>query len=81
MYRQIYGLSLLPAFQGFEAFFLRGMVQFRRIYDSANPHEEPLPEPWNSQLDEFQKLIFVKSFRPDKVIPCVQNWIALKIGK
>ena len=41
----------------------------------------PLPEPWNSSLDEFQKLIFIKSFRPDKVIPCVQNWITLKIGK
>ena len=53
MYRQIYGLSQLPAFKGFEEYFTKKISLFKRIYDSSNPHEEPLPEEWNDKLEEF----------------------------
>jgi hypothetical protein len=53
MYRQIYGMSQLPAFKGFEDYFVKKIDLFKRIYDSSDPHEEALPEHWNDKLDEF----------------------------
>lgn len=60
---------------------MQNFEKFHPHYDSNEPHNMPLPEHWNDNLDDFQKLIFIKSFRPDKVIPCVQNFITKKIGK
>lgn len=44
---------------------------FRGHYDSTEPQDMMLPGDWNDKLDDFQKMIFIKSFRPDKVIPSV----------
>jgi len=68
-------MSNLPKFQGFDKFFLANIEQFKHIYDSNQPQEEKMPDKWDNHLDEFEKMIFIKSFRPDKVVPCVQNWI------
>ena len=37
-----------------------------------NPHSEPLPEPWNTDLDSFQKLLALKCLRADKVTNAMQ---------
>jgi len=47
----------------------------------VNPHTEPLPEPYHSTLDDFQKLIVVKSIRADKVIPAIQNYVSKIMGE
>jgi dynein heavy chain len=39
-----------------------------------------LPEPFNSKLDVFQKIIVMKSIRADKVIPAIQNYVSLTMG-
>lgn len=33
---------------------------------------EPLPEPWNTDLDAFQKLLVLKCLRADKVTNAMQ---------
>ena len=35
-------------------------------------HSEPLPEPWNTDLDAFQKLLVLKCLRADKVTNAMQ---------
>ena len=35
-------------------------------------HSEPLPEPWNTDLDSFQKLLALKCLRADKVTNAMQ---------
>ncbi|KAL4464296.1 hypothetical protein ABPG72_011341 [Tetrahymena utriculariae] len=81
MYRQIYGINLLPNFAGFEEFFMKNYDQFRPIFDSQNPHLDPLPEPWNSNLNDFQKIILLKAIRSDKIIPAVEKWIEHNQGR
>jgi dynein heavy chain len=39
-----------------------------------------LPEPFNSNLNKFQKIIVIKSIRPDKVIPSIQNYVSVTMG-
>ena len=81
MYRQIYGMSKLDVFEGFDKHFLNEPNEFKEIFDSQNPHETPLPEPWNSKLNDFQKIIALKAIRSDKIIPAIMNWIEKKMGK
>ena len=33
-----------------------------------SPHIEPLPLDWKEKLDDFQKLIVLKTFRPEKLM-------------
>jgi dynein heavy chain len=49
--------------------------EFKNIFDSNNAHEEPLPEYWNKKFTYFQKIIFLKCLRSDKIIPAIQSWI------
>jgi dynein heavy chain len=39
------------------------------------------PKPWDEKLDELETMILLKFLRSDKLIPAVQNWISLKMGK
>jgi len=81
VYRQFYGMESLPKLKGIEAHFMENSKQYQAIYDAVEAQEQPLPEPWNSQLDEFEKMIVLKAIRPDKLVPAVQSWVTLKIGK
>lgn len=40
----------------------------------------PLPAPFNTTLDSFQKLIVLKCLRPDKVTNAMQDFLTEKIG-
>ena len=44
---------------------------FKQLFDSKKPHEEQLPPPWNSTLNEFEKIIVLKAIRMDKVLPAI----------
>jgi dynein heavy chain len=81
LFRNIHAVSLLPAFDGFEAFFFENPDAFFKYYDDPNPHKLELPGIWNTKLDSLEKMILVKTIRPDKVIPAVQDWVSEKLGK
>jgi len=81
MYRQFHGMDSLPKLKGIEKHILTKPDDFKEIYDVVEAHEQPLPEPWESSLDEFEKMIVLKAIRPDKLVPAIQNWVILKIGK
>ncbi|PNG99152.1 Dynein heavy chain 12, axonemal, partial [Tetrabaena socialis] len=36
---------------------------WKHIYDSLEPHTEHLPEPWQSRLDPFQRIIVLRTIR------------------
>lgn len=55
--------------------------EFKNIFDSNNAQEEPLPEYWNKKLNYFQKIMFLKTIRSDKVIPAIQSWITEQMGE
>lgn len=54
---------------------------WRHYYDEKSPHDAELPSPWNSSLNDFQKMIVLRCIRPDKVIPAVTGYVTEKLGK
>lgn len=81
-YRQLHVMSkILPCFEGFEQFFVDNNNEFKKMFDDDAPQECPIPGDWNTKLTSFQKMIVLKTFRPDKIVLAVQNFITEQIGK
>jgi dynein heavy chain len=57
------------------------LLDYKRIFDSVDPHREPLPEPWKSKLDSFKTIVVLKCLRPDKVCNAMQDFVAANIGQ
>lgn len=41
---------------------------WKQWYVSAAPEQEELPGEWDSQCNELQKMIVVRSLRPDRIV-------------
>ena len=80
-YRQLCGMDLLAKMKGIKDAVLNNPEGFRKLYDSQNPHDEPLPSEWDSKLDDFEKMIMLKMLRPDKITNAMQKYIIANLGK
>uniref|UniRef100_A0A8D2LID0 Dynein axonemal heavy chain 1 n=1 Tax=Varanus komodoensis TaxID=61221 RepID=A0A8D2LID0_VARKO len=80
-WNDILSLSNLHNFSKFADDFVANLPAFRVIFDSAEPHREPLPGIWNSKLDSFQKLLVLRCLRGDKVTNAMQDFVAANLGQ
>jgi dynein heavy chain len=74
----------LPALSNFTPFakeFAQLMDGFKRMFDSTEPHMEPLPGHWETDLDDFQKLLVLKCVRPDRLTDAMQNYVSSHLGQ
>uniref|UniRef100_A0A8C3HEC4 Uncharacterized protein n=1 Tax=Chrysemys picta bellii TaxID=8478 RepID=A0A8C3HEC4_CHRPI len=55
--------------------------EWRKIYDSKEPHNIPLPKPWDKTLNELQKMIILRCLRSDKISPAITIFVTDKLGK
>lgn len=78
---KVLALENLELFNGFSEDLAKDLKSVRTYYDSLTPHTEPLPAPWNEKLTDFQKMLFQRSLRPDKMNIAVQDWVTKKMGK
>jgi len=46
-----------------------------------NPHIDPLPLDWQEKLSDFEKLIVLKAFRPEKIAFAFQLYVLANMGK
>jgi len=44
----------LPAFKGITEYFREYNKKFKKIFDSTEAHEEPMPGDWNTSLNSFE---------------------------
>ena len=80
-YKQLYSMSKLEAFRGFDEYFIEYQKRFKKIFDAPEAHEEPLPGEWDEKLNSFQKMIVLKSIRSDKIMDAIQNFIIEKMSR
>ncbi|XP_054451580.1 dynein axonemal heavy chain 1 [Pteronotus mesoamericanus] len=78
-WRDILALSNLPAFSSFAEDFVEHLSEFQAIFDSPEPHREPLPGIWDQCLDQFQKLLVLRCLRGDKVTNAMQDFVATNL--
>lgn len=74
-------MERLPNFTGFIESLSQNVYQWKQFCE-YNRHLLPaLPEPWTSKLVEFQKLIIIRIFHPNKVAQAIRQYIANEMGK
>ncbi|RUS80966.1 hypothetical protein EGW08_011286 [Elysia chlorotica] len=71
----------MPAFKGIQQQFPEEAKYWKQIYDSLEPQHHKMPPGWQEKLNHFQRLVILRVFRPDKVIPAVQDFVTAKLGK
>ncbi|XP_025834065.1 dynein heavy chain 7, axonemal-like, partial [Agrilus planipennis] len=54
---------------------------WRKMFDSPEPHNYPLPAPWQEKLSQFQRMLVLRCIRSDKMVPSVQNFVEENLGK
>ncbi|XP_069036813.1 dynein axonemal heavy chain 3 isoform X3 [Lepisosteus oculatus] len=77
---EIVRASGLDNLQGLMEHVRRNLPKWKKIYDSARPHEEQLPDEWKL-LEGMYRMIVLRCFRPDKIVPAVQEFITDNMGK
>jgi len=45
-----------------------------------NPHEEQLPGDWQTKLTDFEKIVLLKAFRPEKLLYANVNYVKNNMG-
>ncbi|KAJ2998719.1 Dynein heavy chain 7, axonemal [Globomyces sp. JEL0801] len=70
-------LSDLPAFKGFINEFK--IAEWRGFLEATGVSEKSFPGRWES-LNEFQKLLVIRSLRNEKIVPAVQQFVKIKLG-
>ncbi|TTB85611.1 Dynein heavy chain 1, axonemal [Bagarius yarrelli] len=80
-WQDIMALSELPNFTGLAQTFSKHQSEYRRIFDSNQPHREPIPDEWLSKLDSFQQLLLLRCLRVDRLTHGLQDFVSAKLGQ
>nr|WAW84836.1 axonemal dynein heavy chain C [Halisarca dujardinii] len=74
-------LSKLPQFSEILKQVARNDKSWKAWFDSDIPEESIIPDGYNSSLDTFRKLLMIRSWCPDRVLPQARKYIAETMGK
>uniref|UniRef100_A0A671XYF8 Dynein axonemal heavy chain 7 n=1 Tax=Sparus aurata TaxID=8175 RepID=A0A671XYF8_SPAAU len=77
---EIVRASKLPNLDGFFNHVQDNISKWKKLYDSGKPHEDQFPDQWN-ELVGMHRLVVIRCFRPDKLVPAVQNFIVGNMGQ
>lgn len=75
-------LTTLPNFSGIRENFADNPGIFKSFFDSTSPQDfKDVPPVWAKRLSTFQKLLLLRVFRPDKLVPAVLNFVSGELGQ
>nr|XP_046272657.1 dynein axonemal heavy chain 3 isoform X2 [Scatophagus argus] len=77
---EIVRASKLPNLGGFFEHVQDNIPKWKKLYDSGKPHQDQLPDQW-SDLVGMDRMIVIRCFRPDKLVPAVQDFIIDNMGQ
>ncbi|XP_077275648.1 dynein axonemal heavy chain 1 [Temnothorax americanus] len=80
-WQEIQALERLPKFDKFITSFQLSLSQFKNIFDTQEAHLVPFPHPWETKLDDFEKLLVLKCLRPDKITNAMQIYMTKYLGQ
>ncbi|XP_056255668.1 dynein axonemal heavy chain 3 [Seriola aureovittata] len=77
---EIVRASKLPNLDGFFEHVQDHISKWKKLYDSGKPHKDQLPDQW-SEVGGMDRMVVIRCFRPDKLVPAVQDFIADNMGQ
>ncbi|KAG7264995.1 hypothetical protein CRUP_017155 [Coryphaenoides rupestris] len=77
---EIVRASKLENLEGFLEHVRDNISQWKTVYDSGRPQEELLPGHWGA-LTGMERMVVLRCFRPDKLVPAVQQFIVDNMGR
>uniref|UniRef100_A0A3B5AK42 Dynein axonemal heavy chain 3 n=1 Tax=Stegastes partitus TaxID=144197 RepID=A0A3B5AK42_9TELE len=77
---EIVRASKLPNLDGFSEHVRDNISKWKNLYDSGKPHKDQLPDQW-SKLVGLDRMVVIRCFRPDKLVPAVQDFIVGNMGQ
>lgn len=80
VWHQVVRASKLPSLEGLFEDVCKNMAEWKQIYDSSRPHEERFPGKWHT-LVGMERMAVLRCFRPDKIVPAVQQFIVENMGR
>lgn len=80
MWIEIFRLKQLPILDGFMESMKANLSEWQHYFDVANPHLELLPEPWQTKLTAFERLVVLRAFRPDKLAAAIREYVQNEMG-
>lgn len=78
---EICRLDDLPRFNGIRLSFVGLKNGWKVVYDSTEPHRAQFPGDYHESFSSFQKMMMVRTLRPDKIVPAVTEFVMRKLGK
>ena len=73
--------SWMIKWQGFSKAVAANPSKWKHIYDSSQPFKEAMPDDWGSRLTSFQKLLIIRTIRPDILVMCVNSFVHEIMGQ
>ncbi|KAK5855255.1 hypothetical protein PBY51_005374 [Eleginops maclovinus] len=77
---EIVRASKLPNLDGLFEHVQDNVSKWKQLYDSGKPHKDQLPDRW-SELLGMDRMVVIRCFRPDKMVPAVQDFIMDNMGQ
>ncbi|XP_019118943.2 dynein heavy chain 7, axonemal [Larimichthys crocea] len=78
---EICRLDKLEHFKGLRRDMAHLRDEWKKVYDSSDPHQTPFPQEWHEKLSQFQRMLVIRCLRPDKIIPMVQEFVSDSLGR
>ncbi|CAK9824900.1 Dynein axonemal heavy chain 7 [Anthophora retusa] len=79
-WNQLCNLDDVEEFSGIRETFTKNTGEWRKLFDSKEPQNEPIPAPFE-HFNLFKKMLVLRCIRPDKIIPAVQNFVEAELGE
>ncbi|CAG9334937.1 unnamed protein product [Blepharisma stoltei] len=74
-------LSDLPRFQGFFYDIRDNISAWKAIFDNPKPFDCHFPGKWHTFLNDFEKLLVLRSLRPDSIVAATIEFVAKRLGR
>nr|XP_034179953.1 dynein heavy chain 2, axonemal [Osmia lignaria] len=74
-------LDKLPGFHGIVSSFEQFPRDWNNWYIHTEPESIPLIGEWEANCNVFQKMLVIRSCRPDRMSFCIANFIVLNLGQ
>ncbi|XP_046433182.1 dynein axonemal heavy chain 2 [Neodiprion fabricii] len=74
-------LDKIPGFHGVAASFEQFPREWHNWYMNTEPEVAPLVGEWDDTCNEFQRMLFVRSCRSDRISFCITSFIVNNLGQ